>query len=148
MLGSLNRGGMETLLLDVFKNARIAEYSFIGIHRKGGNYQSEFYATQLMEQCSPRRGNYIGYLLRLHKLLITNGITIVHAQQYIDGLYAKLACIGTGIKVIETFHGYDFGVGKWNRLLIKLSIKMADAVFSSIFYTILIHHNGNYFTIL
>ena len=56
MLGSLNRGGMETLLLDVFKNARIAEYSFIGIHRKGGNYQSEFYATQLMEQCSPRRG--------------------------------------------------------------------------------------------
>ena len=62
MLGSLNRGGMETLLLDVFKNARIAEYSFIGIHRKGGNYQSEFYATQLMEQCSPRRGNYIGYL--------------------------------------------------------------------------------------
>ena len=129
MLGSLNRGGMETLLLDVFKNARIAEYSFIGIHRKGGNYQSEFYATQLMEQCSPRRGNYIGYLLRLHKLLITNRITIVHAQQYIDGLYAKLACIGTGIKVIETFHGYDFGVGKWNRLLIKLSIKMADAVF-------------------
>lgn len=128
MLGSLNRGGMETLLLDVFKNARIAEYSFIGIHRKEGKYQSEFYDTRLMEQCSPRRGNYIGYLLRLRKLLITNGITIVHAQQYIDGLYAKLACIGTGIKVIETFHGYDFGVGKWNRLLIKLSIKMADAV--------------------
>ena len=42
MLGSLNRGGMETLLLDVFKNARIAEYSFIGIHRKGGKYQPDF----------------------------------------------------------------------------------------------------------
>lgn len=129
MLSSLNRGGMETLLLDVFKNARIAGYSFIGIHRKGGKYQSEFYVTRLIEQCSPRRGNYIGYSLCPHKLLIINGITIVHAQQYIDGLYAKLACISTGIKVIDTFHGYDFDVGKWDRLLIKLSIKMADAVF-------------------
>ena len=71
MLGSLNRGGMETLLLDVFKNARIAGYSFIGIHRKGGKYQSEFYDTRLMEQCSPRRGNYIGYLLRLGHIIAT-----------------------------------------------------------------------------
>ncbi|MFC2425947.1 MAG: hypothetical protein ACFNUT_05350, partial [Bacteroidota bacterium] len=45
MLGSLNRGGMETLLLDVFKNARIAEYSFIGIHRKGGKYQFTYSAS-------------------------------------------------------------------------------------------------------
>jgi hypothetical protein len=30
LLGSLNRGGMETLMLDVFKNADKADFDFIG----------------------------------------------------------------------------------------------------------------------
>lgn len=34
LLGSLNRGGTETLLLDVFRSADKAPFSFVGIHRK------------------------------------------------------------------------------------------------------------------
>jgi len=46
LLGSLNRGGTETLLLDVFSNADKASYEMIGIYRKDGAYRNDFYAER------------------------------------------------------------------------------------------------------
>ena len=39
-------------------------------------------------------------------------------EQVKDALYAKLATWGTGIKVVETFHGYDYGTTRWEKILI------------------------------
>lgn len=129
LLGSLNRGGTETLLLDVFRSAAEAPFPFMGIHRKGGAYRGDFYATSSeFVQCRPVRHNLIAYLIRLRKVLQSRQITIVHAQQYIDALYAKLATVGTGIKVVETFHGFDFGSSRLQKMLIQLSIRQSDAV--------------------
>lgn len=129
LLGSLNRGGTETLLLDVFRNAAVAPFPFMGVHRKGGAYRDDFYATSSeFVQCRPVRHNLIAYLIRLRKVLQSQQITIVHAQQYIDALYAKLATMGTGIKVVETFHGFDFGSSRLQKMLIQLSIRWSDAV--------------------
>ena len=70
LLGSLNRGGTETLLLDVFRNADKASYEMIGIHRKGGAYQEDFYAAgPMMVKCAPRRFGWIRYLVQLRQLL-------------------------------------------------------------------------------
>lgn len=130
LLGSLNRGGTETLLLDVFRKAANAAFPFVGVHRKNGAYKDDFYATEVpMFQVSFRSKFDFGYFVRLRKLLKRENVTIVHAQQYIDAIFAKIACVGTGIKVVETFHGYDFGAGKLERWLIKRSLHWCDAVF-------------------
>ena len=129
LLGSLNRGGTETLLLDVFRNADKASYEMIGIHRKGGAYQEDFYAAgPMMVKCAPRRFGWIRYLVQLRQLLKQENVTIVHAQQSIDCVYARLATIGTDIRVVETFHGFDFHAGRFNKWINWLSIRMADAV--------------------
>ena len=129
LLGSLNRGGLETLVLDVFRKASCADFDFIGIYRKTGSYLPDFEATGVpFFQCSPSKGRYISYLFRLRKLLKNGKIQIVHAQQTIDFLFAKIACLGTDIKVVETFHGYDFGGSRVLKCMTRLSIRLADAV--------------------
>ena len=42
LLGSLNRGGTETLMLDVFRNAARCGLNALGIYRKTGVYEQEF----------------------------------------------------------------------------------------------------------
>lgn len=79
LLGSLNRGGTETLLLDVFRRADAAPFPFMGVHRKGGAYEGEFYATSPeFVQCQPVRHNQIAYLIRLRKVLQSRQITIMY----------------------------------------------------------------------
>jgi glycosyltransferase involved in cell wall biosynthesis len=129
LLGSLSRGGTETLLLDVFRTADKANYDFIGVHRKDGPYKDDFYATKpTFVQCAPKGKNLFGYLRRLRNLLKKENITIAHAQQSIDAVYAILATWGTKIKVVQTFHGYDFGTKGFTKRMIKWSIKHSDAV--------------------
>lgn len=129
LLGSLNRGGTETLLLDVFRNADKAPFALMGVHRKGGAYKEAFYATSpAFVQCAPKGMRILFYLLRLRRILLTHRITIVHAQQCIDAVYAYLATIGTDIKVVQTFHGYDYGANRFEKLLIAWSIRISDAV--------------------
>lgn len=114
LLGSLHRGGAETLVLDVLKNASKAPFEMIGIHRKNGPYKEEFYAAgPKMIQCAPKRFGYLSYLCRLRKCLLKEKVTIVHAQQSIDGIYARIASLGTGIKVITTFHGHMLADASW-----------------------------------
>ncbi len=129
LLGSLNRGGTETLLYDLFKRHKSVPYEMLCIHRKSGAYKEEYYQTGIaIFQLGPTQGQYISYLRKLRALLLREKVTHVHAQQYIDGLYAHLACIGTNIQVIETFHGYDFDEGRLGRMMIRQSIRWADKV--------------------
>lgn len=129
LLGSLSRGGTETLLLDVFRNADKADFEFIGVHRKDGPYKDDFYATKPMFiKCGPKGVRFVSYLRKLRNIIKQNKIEIVHAQQAIDAVYAHLACIRTGIKVVETFHGYDFEVWLRNRWIVKKSMDWSDAI--------------------
>jgi len=125
LLGSLNRGGTETLLLDVFRNAGKSNLNAIGLYRKSGALEKEFKESGL--QISKVKAlNFIGYILQLRKQLLKNNINIAHAQQPIDALYALLACTGTGIKIILTFHGYDFNETILGRWIIRFIIKQTD----------------------
>ena len=129
LLGSLNRGGTETLLLDVFRSAQSASFGIIGVHRHDGAYRDDFYqAGPPVYRLFPRHFGLLCYLLRLRNLLLREKVSVVHAQQAVDCLYAVLATAGTDIRVVETFHGFDFGAGKPARWLNRLSIRMADAV--------------------
>ena len=108
LLGSLHRGGTETLLLDIFRNADHANFEFIGIHRKDGALKNDFYASeQKFIKLAPKFSFDISYFLKLRKLLKKENIQIAHTQMYLDALYAKIATFGTKIKVIQTFHGFE-----------------------------------------
>jgi glycosyltransferase involved in cell wall biosynthesis len=127
LLGSLNRGGTETLLLDCFRNAMDAPFPFVGIYRKEGALSDEFRKTGLPLFClAPQSKIDILYLVCLRRLLIRQSITIVHAQQPIDAIYARLATIGTTIKVVSTFHGYDLAAGKWTKKMVRWIIRRTD----------------------
>lgn len=125
LFGSLNRGGAETLMLDVFRNVSKEDFDFVGIHRKDGPCKEEFYAVGKMIQCAPKRFGFFRYLWRLRKLLLKEHVSIIHGQQPIDTLYGALATIGTGIRVIQTFHGF-YPMKGVSGLLTRLSIRMSD----------------------
>lgn len=126
LLGSLNRGGTETLLLDVFRNAVRSKLDAIGVYRKGGVLEEEFIQSGVTMYKLKVGKNLLSYLIKLRKLIINNDIRIVHAQQPIDALYALLACTGKKTKIILTFHGYDFNDKVRDRLIVKFVIKHTD----------------------
>ncbi len=124
LLGSLSRGGTETLLLDLFNNADKANYDFVGVHRKDGPYKDDFYnAGKPFYKISPKFPFDLLYLWRLRRFIKSNNISIVHAQQCIDALYAGIATIGLSTKIVQTFHGYDYGASKYASFILKLSLK-------------------------
>ncbi len=112
LFGSLNRGGTETLMLDVCKNLQQTDFEAIGVYRKKGVLENDFLATRVPFHYLPTQKNKLKYIWQLRQFLLKNKITIVHAQQPIDAFYAYFACLGTGIKLFLTLHGFDFSTSK------------------------------------
>jgi len=127
LLGSLNRGGTETLLLDCFRYSEYAGFPFIGIYRKDGVLTEDFKKTKTsLFHLAPQSKIDIGYLFRLRKILLQEKISIVHAQQPLDAIFAYLAGYGTGIKITLTFHGYDMGMKSLEKKMIRWIIRRTD----------------------
>lgn len=128
LIGSLNRGGAETLMLDVFRNAEKASFDIICVHRKGGAYKEAFYAAgPKIYRLSPKCFGYIRYLIQLRQLFQKEGVSIIHTQHWLDCIYAWIATIGINIRIINTFHGF-YSMRGINGVLCRLSIRMADDV--------------------
>ena len=127
-MGGLNRGGAETIMLDVFRNWRNAPFHFTGIHRKDGTCKEEFYAAgPNLYQLAPKRFGYLRYFMQLRRLLKTENITIVHTQHWLDCIYAWLATIGMRVEIVNTFHGF-YSMKGINGVFCRLSLRMADDV--------------------
>ena len=108
LFGSLNRGGTETLLLDVCQNLKETNLDAIGIYRKGGVLEDHFLQSGVpFIKLSPGR-NILKYLWKLRTLISKNKVEVIHAQQPLDALYARIASIGMKVKLVLTFHGFDF----------------------------------------
>lgn len=128
LLGSLNRGGAETLVRDVFRNWQNAGFSMIAIHRKDGDLKDDFYcAGPKMFAISPKP-NIFQYLSRLRKIIKEENIDILHAQQYIDCIFGWFASRFLQVQLITTFHGFDTGCSKLRYCMNWLAIRMADKV--------------------
>lgn len=108
LFGSLNRGGTETLMLDVCKYIADNNFDAIGVYRKGGVLEQDFINTDLPFYQIKTEKNPLSYILKLRKRLLAEKIDVAHTQQPIDALYAYFACIGTNIKVVLTLHGFDY----------------------------------------
>lgn len=123
ILGSLNRGGTETLMLDVCRSLQKTDFSAIGIYRKGGVLKDEFLQSGVPFYYLPVSRFYVSYLLKLRQLIKNENIEVVHAQQPIDALFVLLACIGMTTKVVLTLHGFDFSA---NKRLMKFLLHKTD----------------------
>lgn len=123
LLGSLNRGGLETLILDVLNNHSKAKFDMMCVHRKDGAYSDDFKQSGVSTfQLRPKGLFDLCYYTKLRKLLIDNKVDIVHAQTALDTCLARIATWGTKIKIVSSYHGFSFKVDK----LMSLSLKWAD----------------------
>lgn len=123
LFGSLNRGGTETLMLDVCRNLETQNFQAIGVYRKPGVLENEFRKSGVPFYYLPTSKTKLSYLLKLRKLLVSENVQLVHAQQPLDALYAYIACIGTSIKIVLTLHGFDFQTSK---SLLKFILRKTD----------------------
>lgn len=112
-IGALNRGGAETLILDICKQHKNMPYDFVCIYRHEGNMSEAFRESGAPIVQVPKSNGILQYIWHVRKMLIAQHVTIVHSQTPSNTLILALALIGTSIKIITTFHGYKFAKAPW-----------------------------------
>jgi glycosyltransferase involved in cell wall biosynthesis len=128
LLGALERGGTEILVLDTLMQSASLELDCLMVHRKNGTLLPEFQQTGVSLYHLPLGNSFdLVYLLRLRKLCQTEGVQIVHAHLPFDAFLAYWACFGMGIKLILSFHGYDFGYSTFARNMVRFISKRTSA---------------------
>lgn len=139
MLGSLNRGGTETLLLDVFSYKKLLP-ECVCIYRKTGVLENDFIRTGVKMKKITVGSSWLSYLYVLRAFMKQEKIDLVHAQQPIDACIALLATIGLPVKIVQTLHGYDYNNGFFAKIVLLISLKLTQAnVYVS-------HHVRKYYT--
>lgn len=128
LLGSLNRGGAETLILDIFKNARNYQLEFFCTFRyRNGIFEKDFFESDAKIQYIAYKGNLIfSYLKKLRTYIKSNQIDIIHAHQPIDAFYAIIATFGLKIPVFLTLHSYDFETRGIAKIALIFALKKAN----------------------
>ncbi len=120
LLGSLNRGGAETLILDIISNAEILGLSTSLIYRKDGELKTDYINTgRPIIKLKPKNRFDLYYFIRLRKILLKENIKIVHAQQPIDAFFIKIACWRTNICTALTVHGHYYHFSKYKQWFLK-----------------------------
>lgn len=128
-MGTLNRGGAETLAVDICHNAEQAGLDIVVIHRKGGALLEDFRDSGVeMIELRPRSVFDLGYLARLRKIVKHRSLDILHAHQVIDACYALLATAGMPTKVVLSLHGHGLSDGVLSGTLRRVAIANADRV--------------------
>ncbi|MGI8639927.1 MAG: glycosyltransferase family 4 protein [Pyrinomonadaceae bacterium] len=107
LLDTVNRGGAETLVLDVCRNAEDYEIDLTFVTAQGGELEEDFRTSGADFIRLQRRFPVdFGAILKLRKIIKQRKIQIVHAHQAVDGLHLYLATIGLPVKRVLTFHGF------------------------------------------
>ncbi len=105
ILDSLNRGGTETLALDVCRNARAHGLDLMLAATGGGALEAEFQRSGVeFIRLQRRRPVDLRLAVQLRKLIKARGIDVVHSHQAVEALHAYLATRGTQTKCVLSFH--------------------------------------------
>lgn len=105
-IGSLSRGGMETLVLDTFRKRGIAPFDCILIYRNDGDLSDDYRATGVpMFRIKPT-GNPLGYLSSLCRLLKQENVDVFHTQTVMNGLIGVFCKCFTHVRLVASFHGF------------------------------------------
>lgn len=107
LLDSLNRGGAETLVLDICRNYDSSDISVGLITTGSGDILRDFEDTGI-DIFRLKRKYPVDFSLikKIRKLIISENIDVLHSHQAVDGLHAYLATRDSNTKTILSFHGY------------------------------------------
>ena len=103
LLGALNRGGIEMLALDIFKEINCQDINLICIHRKYGLLYDEFKETRIPLNYF---GKKITYIFRFRKLIKRNNIDIIHVHLLLDAIFAFVSTFRMRKSIIFTLHSH------------------------------------------
>jgi glycosyltransferase involved in cell wall biosynthesis len=110
LLDSLNRGGAETLALDVCRNARAAGLDLTFAATGGGELEDDFRRSGAhfirLSRRAPLDPKLIG---QLRRLIEERAVEVVHCHQAVEALHAYLATrgrrvAGGRVKLVLSFH--------------------------------------------
>ena len=107
LLDTVSRGGAETLVLDVCRNAAGFNIDLTFVTMQGGALEEDFRASGAKFVRLHRKLPVdVRAILQLRKIIKQSKIQIVHAHQAVDALHLYLATINLPVKRILTFHGF------------------------------------------
>ncbi len=113
-LGSLKRGGAESLIYDTCIKRDLAPFDLCCLYRKDDDYSEAFKASGAELIQVRKSGNMLSYLWKLRKAILDNHIDIVHAQTPSNALVSIAALLFTRVKIVTTFHGFSYSdAPKW-----------------------------------
>lgn len=122
LLDSLNRGGTETLILDVCRNANQSEIDLIFVATGGGQLEDNFkQSAPRFMRLTRRLPIDLNVILQLRRTINKHKIQIVHAHQPVEGIHAYFAALGTRAKVVLSFHGGTIDVKNLRALKFLIS---------------------------
>lgn len=105
-LDTVNRGGAETLVLDVCRNAEKSGIEIFFANAGGGALEDDFRNSGAKYFRLNRRLPFdLSLVFGLRKILRENEIDIIHTHQAVEALHAVAAVFGLKTKVVLTHHG-------------------------------------------
>jgi glycosyltransferase involved in cell wall biosynthesis len=132
---SLNRGGLETLIVDLLVHVRASDHEsqphFVLLLEKGAGTMvgSLERIGQEIVTIERRRKFTLSYIFALRQFIRNNSFDLIHVHSPIIGFYLYLSSLGTGIPMVQTIHGFfdcRSPVGKKQHLHIFLSKVLAQ----------------------
>jgi glycosyltransferase involved in cell wall biosynthesis len=125
LLGSLNRGGAETLLLDVFNQAKSNGLNAVCAYRKSGALEDQFLQSGIPFQKINFKNIFSG-LRKLHHFFRIHKVKVAHAHQPIDAFILWILSLFYPVKVIFTMHGYDYSESFFSGFILKFVLKKTN----------------------
>ncbi|MGQ9896088.1 MAG: glycosyltransferase family 4 protein [Acidobacteriota bacterium] len=126
LLDSLNRGGVETLVLSTCRQAADVGISAYLAAFGEGDAVADFYALP-QAFFRKRRGPFDPFLVGwVRQLIRERQITLIHANQAVEALHAWWAVRGLPVKVILTLHNLEYDAK--NRRVLNFLLPRLDAV--------------------
>lgn len=104
-LGALNRGGTESLILDVCRCHAKAPFEVVCLYRKEGLYSKEYHQTDAQLVKIEKKRSLLRYLLEIRSFVKNEKVDIIHAQTPSNTILCILALAFSKTKIVSTFHG-------------------------------------------
>ncbi|MCO6510879.1 MAG: glycosyltransferase [Aridibacter famidurans] len=124
-LDSLDRGGTETIVLDVCRSAERNGFAAILFASGEGDLKEDLEGSGIDHRFCRRRLPIDPFLaLQIRRTLVREKIDAVHGFQAVEVIHLWLAALGTGVPVIYSHGGFTSG---WkNRIGARIAARLAE----------------------
>jgi L-malate glycosyltransferase len=126
ILDSLNRGGAETMELDLCRNAAANGLDLTFVATGGGDLEQEFRNSGVdFIRLNRRLPVDLRLVSKLRRIIKERHISVAHSHQPVEALHLYLATRGSDVKCVLTLHGVYAGTK--NDLALKFVLPRMDA---------------------